>query len=461
MHPFTKPPGLLGDIAEFIYQAAPRPVAEIALAGAIGLMAGISGRAFNVSGVGLNQYILLVSRSGTGKEAIAEGIDKLMGALEPDIASVREFIGPSKFSSGAALLKYIGNKSQCFVSIIGEVGITFQQMSSPRCPPYLSELKQVYLSVYSKSGRGKKLHGVQYSSKDDSTFTVDSPAVSIVGEGTPATVYGSLSEAAIIDGFLPRFLLIEYDGNRNPLQEMQLAAPWPELTEKLKTLAAYAQEIMHKKTVIEVEYDAEAKRILDIFGTDCDARVNAHRDDADEAVRELWNRAHLKVLKLSALVAVGVNPWKPTITPEHAMWAIGIEEANVFNLLSRFEAGEVGGEGGTEDLRIKRVIEAFAAYYEAPFQKLKSYDVRRDLHEKRIVTYTYLHRRLCNTKLFKKQYGKEPTKLLQEAIRVLIERGDIQQIGPVVMQRDYKTTAIGYMFANAELLRSAPIGEAG
>ena len=38
---FSVPSGLLGDIARFIYDAAPSPVPEIALAGAIGLMAGI------------------------------------------------------------------------------------------------------------------------------------------------------------------------------------------------------------------------------------------------------------------------------------------------------------------------------------------------------------------------------------------------------------------------------------
>jgi len=43
--PYSVPPGFLGEVAQFIYGAAPRPVPEIALAGAIGLLAGIVGRA--------------------------------------------------------------------------------------------------------------------------------------------------------------------------------------------------------------------------------------------------------------------------------------------------------------------------------------------------------------------------------------------------------------------------------
>src|SRR5699024_7716505 len=75
-NPYTFPPGLLGQVADFILAAAPRPVPEIALAGAIGLMSGIAGRAYNVSNTGLNQYVLLLAPTGTGKEAMASGIDK-------------------------------------------------------------------------------------------------------------------------------------------------------------------------------------------------------------------------------------------------------------------------------------------------------------------------------------------------------------------------------------------------
>lgn len=74
---YSVPPGLVGEIAQFIYAQAPRPVPEIALAGALGMVAGIAGRAYNVSGTGLNQYTLLLAPTGTGKEAIASGIDKL------------------------------------------------------------------------------------------------------------------------------------------------------------------------------------------------------------------------------------------------------------------------------------------------------------------------------------------------------------------------------------------------
>jgi hypothetical protein len=46
-----------------------------------------------------------------------------------------------------------------------------------------------------------------------------SPAFSILGESTPERFYGALNEDMISEGLLPRFLLIEYKGNRPPLNE--------------------------------------------------------------------------------------------------------------------------------------------------------------------------------------------------------------------------------------------------
>src|SRR5690606_12071521 len=49
------PPGLVGEIAQYIYQSSIRPVPEISLAAAIALVSGIIGRSYNISGTGLNQ----------------------------------------------------------------------------------------------------------------------------------------------------------------------------------------------------------------------------------------------------------------------------------------------------------------------------------------------------------------------------------------------------------------------
>lgn len=102
------PEGLLGDIAEYFYESAPRPSKLISIAGAIGFFAGIVGRGYNISGTGLNQYILVLAPTGSGKEAMASGIDRLIVEIRKQVPAVSDFMGPAEIASGPALLKYLG-----------------------------------------------------------------------------------------------------------------------------------------------------------------------------------------------------------------------------------------------------------------------------------------------------------------------------------------------------------------
>ena len=47
------------------------------------------------------------------------------------------------------------------------------------------------------------------------------------------------------------------------------------------------------------------------------------------------------MIGLAALVAVGCNPYEPTINKDAALWAINIVLADVKNMLGRFDAGEI------------------------------------------------------------------------------------------------------------------------
>lgn len=173
--PYSFPPGLVGDLARFIHDAAPRPVPEIALAGAIGLMAGVCGRAFNVSGTGLNQYVLLIAETGTGKEAINSGISALMKACRTSCPVALSFVGPAHIRSDAALLKQLA-KSPAFVSVLGEFGLTLQQMANPRAPSHLASVKQILLDIYNKSGAHDVLNPMVYSDQEKNTPPIDSSA---------------------------------------------------------------------------------------------------------------------------------------------------------------------------------------------------------------------------------------------------------------------------------------------
>ena len=112
------PKGLIGEIAEFVHAQSPYPCEEISLCAALALVSGICGKSYNVLGSGVNNYIVLIAKTGCGKEAMAKGIDQIINCVRKTVPTAVDFIGPAEFASPQALSKYLVNSSPSFVSIL-------------------------------------------------------------------------------------------------------------------------------------------------------------------------------------------------------------------------------------------------------------------------------------------------------------------------------------------------------
>lgn len=436
------PPGLMGDIANFIYQVAPRPVKEVALAAAIGLMAGICGRAYNISGTGLNQYVLLLAMTGAGKEAMAEGIDKLMSELKMQLPTANYFIGPSEISSGSALFKYLGNTSQSFVSLLGEFGLRIKQLSAANANGAEVSLRRMILDLYNKSGDNRVLAASAYSKKEDSTSSIPSPSFSILGESTPERFYEVLNEDMISEGLLPRFLLIEYKGGRPANNEHRIGIrPTVSLIERLASLASACETINHTtpRRVLNVQANEQATKFLYEFDKYADLKINGPDRDV---IKQLWNRAHIKVLKLAALVAVGENMIVPTINIHSVTWAANMVQNDIATLTARFEAGEIGSN--TSELsQIKDITRIIREYATKDFSYASKYHAVEKMHKNKVISNTYLSLRLTRMASFRND-RLGGTIALKRAIQALIDNGKLISIGPVELVKAYSTTQKAY-----------------
>lgn len=448
-NPYTIPPGLLGQLAQFIYSAAPRPVPEIALAGAIGLMAGICGRAWNVSNTGLNQYVLLLAPTGTGKEAMASGTSRLIAAAMKQCSAITQFIGPGEIASGQALLKYLSRKSSCFVSIVGEFGLKMQQLSSQRANPAEMMLKRVLLDLYNKSGATDTLQPAVYSQKEDNTDLIYAPAVSLLGESTPETFFAAVDEMMISDGLLPRFTFVEYRGNRPAYNKTHASTfPTPQLVADIATLAAIALKAGQEQTLTHVKATPEADELLEQINLNADAMINSM--SLSDVNRHLWNRAHMKTMKLAALVAVGVNPMYPVMTLEHVKWARAIVERDITKLQIRFESGEIGG--GSEDSKqaseVKRVI---CEHIKNDAVSAVKYGSTSEMHRDKVVPYGYINKRLTAVAAFRRDKSGA-TISIKRAIQTLIDSGMIAEVGRTDMQTKYGTAQKAYSVLDVRML---------
>ncbi len=446
------PPGLLGEIAQFIYNAAPRPVPEVALAASIALLAGITGRAYNISGTGLNQYVLLLAMTGAGKEAAASGINKLMGTIRMQVPTSTFFIGPSEVSSGPALFKFLANHSQSFVSMLGEFGLRLEQMSSLKANGAEISLRRMLLELYNKSGFSDVMQSSIYSDKANNTSAVPSPSFSILGESTPERFYGTLNEDMISEGLLPRFLLIEYKGNRPALNENHTAIiPSFSLIEKLAALAAQCETINHAnpRRVINVGSTPEAAKLLYDFDKFADSKINGSNK---EVIRQLWNRAHMKVLKLSALIAVGENMIDPIINEISMKWAANLIQQDINIITERFEAGEVGGNS-FEIKQAKEIIRVIKDYVSSPYDKVEKYLQTKasNLHHDKVIPYVYLNKRLAASAVFRLDRAGA-TISLKRAIQNLVDSDRVSELGKVWCNEKYGTTQRCFVVKDLSIL---------
>lgn len=422
----SAPDGLIGDIARFIYDAAPRPVPEIALVGALGLMAGICGRCYNISGTGLNQYLLLLANTGTGKEACASGIDKLIAEVRFSVPDAVKFIGPGEISSPQALIKYLAKESTSFVSIIGEFATPLKRMTGINADGNQAGLRKVYRDLYGKSGQGSSAKPIIYSERDKNTSIIESPSFSIVGESNPDEIYNLMSHQLITDGLLPRFTIIEYSGHRPMLNKSAWTVkPSERLIERLAGLCAHSCQLNNTNSCIDVQLSDEAKQLMDKFNLKCDLE---HRRSENETTRHLWTRGYLKAMKLAGLLAVGTNYIIPVVSESQARWAIELCEGDIVNLLKKFDSGEVG-EPQVQSEQLKDLKRAVGKYCKDPWAKIKGFPgATEKTHEFHCIPHGYLTS-YCSKRLSFKSDRNGHIQAVNHILGSLIAAGDIQEIG--------------------------------
>lgn len=422
------PPGLVGEVAEYIYKSAAMPVKEMGLMGALGFIAGIIGRQYNVSGVGLNQYLVLLANTGTGKEGMADGIGRLSNHIRQHIPIIDTFMGPSAFASGPALVKTI-SENPCFLSILGEFGLTLQQLCDPRANGAQVTLRRAYLDLYQKSGQNGVLNASVYSDKEKNTDLVNSPSLTILGESTPETFYEGLSEHHISDGLIPRFTVVEYTGLRPYLNENMHFAPSDKLVNDLVELLHCSIDMQMNNAHVDVVFSSDVKEKAKHYAMEITDRINA---SSNTVQRQLWSRADLKIKKLAALIAVGVNFHNPMITMAIYNWAKKIVETDIANMMKRFEKGDIGHGESKQYADLKRKLKSY--FNGKASVEYKAY------HAAGVIPIKYLRRSLNQINSFKKDQrgvGNAIKAVLAEAV----ECGELVEVAAPQAKKQFNTTS--------------------
>lgn len=398
---WQRPVGLLGDISEYIYQSAVLPNIEVALAGAITFMAGICGRSFNtITGTGLNQYVVLLAQTGQGKEAAARGISRLFKAVQRQVPAISSYAGPSEIASAQALLKYFA-ESNCFWSHKNEFGFWLQKMNSKYAKPNELTLKGMLLDLFHKSGHEDLLMGSIYSDKKNNAPLVKAPSLTLYGESTPEEFYKAVDEANITEGLISRLTLIPVPDVRPPYNaEAGQYAPPDGLVWRISGLVKRVEELSQTQTAHRVAETPEAAEYQLVYQKLCMDRVWANRE---EVTAKIWQRAHIRLLRLGALIAVGVNPDNPLVERSHYEWAKKIIDYGAMALKKRFESGEVGEENFQLEQRrdLKKFLKKYGTMNFSD-SMAKSYRITFDMWKAKAIPYAAIYQRVQGYASFRK-----------------------------------------------------------
>lgn len=440
------PPGFAGAIADFIYNSSPRPVREVAIVSALGLLAGICGKAWHIPQSGLNLYIVLVARSGVGKETMHSGISCIIKACSDPVVS--SFVSFSDFASGPALVKYCVEKNS-FVNVSGEWGRKLKRIAEDGGDGPIATLRTMMTNLYQKSGPQSILGGIEYSNQENKVESVSGVAYSMIGETTPDTFYQALTETMMEDGFLSRFTIIEYNGDRPPPNKRQVLTPNQQLLSHLQGMASLAASINGHSTVLNSKRQSllvgktnEAQVLLDAFELECDENI---RGSTDEGWRQMWNRGALKAMRVAALLGVADNPSFPCVEVQHAAWAIDLIRRDIGIMRKKIQEGDVGMGDHNRQRKLVTVVREYLNNAVS-----SGYKVNAKMHSDRVISLSYLSIRTARLAVFQR-HKMGASSALSAAVREMVEQGYFHEIQTAKAQTDYNTRGKCYMVVDLPL----------
>lgn len=438
------PPGLLGQLAYFFYVAAYKPVPIVALAGAIAYKAAVFGRAYNIFNTGLNLYITLTAPTGTGKEGATSGINRINDAVRKQVPSL-DCIGPN-FASPQAANRYMAKNSPCVLSIVPEIGHYFQRLNAKNASANDKAMKQFQLAAFNKSGYGEILSGSAFADGTKDFPAIHRPAFSIFGESTQEEYYKAFTEASISEGWIPRFLNLDYSGPRPPSNHNAVTRPDPELVNRLSEAAAHAKFVEGRNEVIRVRFANDfANQFQRDYENECDRKIN---NASNEMTKQLYNRAHMQMSRLAALVAVGVNYIQPMITVEHLEWARSIVDVSLKTTISRFESGKVG-EVSPHIIQHEQLLKCLRSYLAKAKKNewqpsfIRNYGITQDHINQRVITHKYIKTMLHRQPAFRNAHN--PKQALENMIQEFVSSGYLIEVKERGMEK-YRGNSVGKMW---------------
>lgn len=447
------PPGAAGELARYMFAISLRPVKDIAILSALALLSGVCGKAWNThTRGGLNNYFILVARSGLGKDAFRSNIQNVLQTVEmfggkdgTQLFGARSFLDTAHYGSEQALMKSVivadgAMDRLSFVHYMDEIAKFFKGIAAGygKAP----ELEHAMLTLYNQSAFYSRADGFKYSNKENNHAGGRLAAYSLAGECTPDEFYSTVTQDMLSGGFISRLTIWDCDVLR-PLENKNAVQPMPEgLLRGLGELITQAVKLHAGTEPCTVKLDHEAGQAYDNLDVEINKLLNGVNGniETDEVVRQAHNRRAFKILKIACLLAVADNCYNPEVTMRHFEWASTFINTSNERIIKKHKQGLIG----SDDINCDRLV----------LSKIKSLVEKRNgrdqanyplLTQNFVLTKSDLRAHTINLAAFSK--GRSKKEMFENAVRSVIDLGAMQPLSRAELQNPPYTDGISKPFS--------------
>lgn len=317
------PPGMVGEVARWVEETARKPQPQFSVQAALAFACAVLGRRYVTDQRNWpSLYFMNIGKSASGKEHAKWAIEKALEACQLD-----HLIGPASYTSDSGLLSTL-IRQPSHITVIDEFGKVLEDASIKNGSRAASTMRAL-MEAWGRCDGTMRPQGYStfgLSERDIEKLaerTVRNPALSLLAMTTPETLFETIGMAAVRDGFLNRFLIVETEIGRQPSRSV-VPSPlpdeiiqWVERVRDQQTIANPDSNAQLEATPTVIPIGPDAVHLFDQFELECLELMDKYEKDG---LAEMFGRTREIAMRMSLIIAVGCE--SAEVEAEHAAWSI-------------------------------------------------------------------------------------------------------------------------------------------
>jgi len=346
------PPGLVGEIAEWINDTARKKQPVLALGASLAYVGALASKRYQaIDTTRPNLYCIGVGVSGCGKEHARSQIKRLTHA-----ANAEKLLGGEEVTSDAAIEMELFNNDGRLLYMWDEIGHMFGAMKSNKASSSAQKIIPMLMRMFTSSS--SVYGGKSYASKEDARRIIDQPHVCLYGTTVPGRLFEGMDSSEMSDGWLGRVLVFESkdDPLQNRMATINDEIP-QHLIDKVRAINEHEPNMSGYGDIAattaccptKLPFTPGANDVLNTWNATFHGmkHLSITKKDGYEA---LWGRGCEIGTKIALIVAVGDGAIN--ITEDHATYGCQL----FVNCMQEFIDSAKGQVGDSDGERIRKKL---------------------------------------------------------------------------------------------------------